>query len=258
MTLLLCLFLLVLPHSGHAEEQPAEIFSGIRYGVLLEPLSDGITAVCAVNTLDKGAQWFLLKAQGSMNEFLGTIETAFYMVSSIKASPDDRYLAVLSVGEGHPLVEVIDLPQLLSQHQYTVLHTINPYPGVAYLKGWQGTELQIASDMLLTRRDPATGDVPEEFMLVDDEVFGLDVVTGVIRGVSEGAKNPAKNYSRILMDHQADESKKAQALTGLLGLEQHDLAVEELFKIIEHEDDAERIIKLLEIVEELRQQAASQ
>lgn len=231
---------------------------GARYGILLEPLPNGISAIGVVNSSPDGAQWFWLNAPGSgMNESLGTVETAFSLVSSLKVSPDGRYLAVLSVGEGHPIIEVVDLLELLNRQQYTVLHAINPYPGVAYLEGWQGMELQIGSDMLLTHRDPVTNDVPEQFMLLGDEIFGLNVVTGVIRGVSEGAKSPAKHYARVLMDQQADEHSKTQALTGLLSLKEHDLTEEDFFKMLEQEDDPEHIIKLLEAIEQLRQKSVS-
>ena len=255
-TLLLLLFLLLV--SWEAQAQSADMLSGAHYGILIESLGNGDSGLCVVNSSD-GAQWFWLNAPHSgMNEPLGTIDVAFFLVDSMKASPDGRYLAVMSVGEGHPVIEVVDLPQLLKQQQYTVLHSINPYPGVAYLERWQGTELHIASDMLLTHRDPVTGDVPENFMLAGDEIFGLNLVTGAIRGVSEGAKSPAQHYSRILMDPLANESSKMQALTGLLSLEQHELTVGDVFNIIEQEDDPERLIKLLELVEQLRQQSATE
>ncbi len=231
---------------------------GVQHGILIEPFEDSDSGLCAVSSSD-GAHWFWLNARNSgMNESLGIFETAFHLVDSIKASPDGRYLAVMSVGEGHPIIEVVDLPQLLNQQQYTVLHSINPYPGVANIEGWQGAELQIASDILLTHRDPVTGDVPEKFMLVGDEVFGFNAATGAIRGVSEGAQSPAKHYARILTDPQADEGSKMQALTGLLNLEQNELTIEDIFKMIEQEDDPQRLIKLLDIVEQIRQKTEQQ
>jgi len=253
----LLLLLFLVPASWEAQAQPADMPFGAQYGILIEPLGNGDSGLCAVNSAD-GAQWFWLNAPHSgMNEPLGTIEAAFFLVDSIKASPDGRYLAVMSVGEGHPIIEVVDLPQLLRQRQYTVLHSINPYPGVAYLEVWQGAELHITSDMLLTHQDPVTGDVPENFMLAGDEVFALNVVTGAIRGVSEGAASPAKHYSGILTDPLADDGSKMQALTGLLSLENHELSIEDLFKIIEQEENPERLIKLLEVIEQLRQQSAT-
>jgi hypothetical protein len=94
-------------------------------------------------------------------------------------------------------------------------------------------------------------------MLLSDEIFGLNVVTGAIRGVSEGAQSPSKHYAGVLMDQQADEQSKMQALTGLLSLKQHDLTEEDFFNMLEQEDDPEHIIKLLEAIEQLRQKSAS-
>ena len=96
------------------------------YGVIVEPLPSltGVkTALCVINTQNEGAQWFVLG--GGINKHLGGIEAAFYIVSSVSVSPDGQYAAVVSVGEGHPILEAIDVRKLLDQNTYTVLHSIN-------------------------------------------------------------------------------------------------------------------------------------
>lgn len=152
------------------------------------------------------------------------------------------------------MLEAIDLRKLLNQNTYTVLHSINPYPGIIQFEGWEGAELHVASDMLLTGRDPQTGDIPEDLMLATDEVFALNVLTGMVRGVSEGAQNPAKHYANVLMSPQTTDSEKGLAVSGLLQLETIELTVDDLMKILEQERNSERILKLLEAVEKVRQQ----
>jgi len=187
-----------------------------------------------------------------MNERIGSISAASGLISDIKAAPDGKYAAVLSVGEGHPILEVIDLPKLLQEKTYTVLHKIDPYPGVIEIRSWNGVRLQVSSDMLLTYRDKTDGRVPEDLRLSWQETFALDVLTGDISGISEGAKNPAEHYSRVLMDQQTSEAEKDTALSKLLASGSDDMAISFLLKILDKEQDPKRIIKLLEEIDKLR------
>jgi hypothetical protein len=108
--------------------------------------------------------------------------------------------------------------------------------------------------MLLTGRDPQTGDIAEDMALAADEVFALNMLTGMIRAVSEGAQNPSKHYANVLMNPQTSENEKGLAASGLLQLKTIDLTVDDLMKILEQERNSERILKLLEAVEKVRQQ----
>lgn len=219
-------------------------------GLVLAPLDPSTTLCVISNMAEDEPQWFLLKTDG--NTWFGSLEAAFNQIVAMKASTDGRFLAVLSVGEGHPLLEVIDLRKLLSEQQYTVLHEIDPYPGVIAIQEWQGNDLHVNCDMLLTRRDPKTGRVPSEWMLTASEVFAMNVLTGQISGISEGAKNPAQHYAKILLDQSANDTQKDQALANVLSLNAGDLPIAELMKMLEHEQDPKRILKILEEIEKLR------
>lgn len=248
-----------------ASQSPAqinqELLVNIR-GVLFEPLqnvsrnnqrlADGAT-LCVINTQNEGPQWFLLNTQGiGINEQLGFISASLGLINSIKASPDGRYLAVVSIGEGHPMLEVIDLPQLLQTKSYRVLQSVDPYPGSIEIQEWKGSQLYIQSDMLLTERDAQTRRVPSEYALSWQETFALNVVSGGITGISEGAKNPFEHYTQILLNQQASELEKDVALAKLFSLDHGELTLAIIVKLLEHEQDPKRINKLLDHLSKLR------
>lgn len=255
------MFALLIGTSQASAQINQELLVNIR-GVLFEPLHNvrkdnrplaENATLCVINTQNEGAQWFLLNTVGvGVNEQLGTISASLQTINSINASPDGQYLAVSSVGEGHPLLEIVDLPQLLQQKIYQPVQTIDPYPGFVEIQEWKGNQLYIKSDMLLTEMDSESGRVPDEYALSWQEIFALNPVTGAITGISEGAKNPAEHYTQILLNQQASELEKDVALAKLLSLEQKELTLSKLIQLLEQEQDPKRINKLLDQIGKLR------
>ncbi len=219
-------------------------------GVIFESLPSSDATLCVINLRDAEPQWFLLNSTG--NTPLGALSAAFGYVNTIKASPDGRYLAVISVGEGHPMLEIIELSKLIQQRAYLVVQHIDPYPGVISLEAWEGLQVHVRSNMLLTRLDKSTGRVPDSMVLGWEETFALSVLTGEITGISEGAKNPAAHYASVLLDENASEAQKDAALTQLLNAHSGELAVTELINVLEHEHDPKRINKILDEISKLQ------
>jgi len=148
-------------------------------GVLLQSIGNE-ELLCVINTEDEnGAYWFILKDMGH-SRAIGSSLSCLLLVDQILPSPDHRYLAVVSVGEGHPIAEVIDLEKLRLQSKYVVLQEIDPYPGVVSLDRWEGSYLIVISNMPLTQRKE-DGRVDPDFILPKDEAFSLDVATGEIK-----------------------------------------------------------------------------
>jgi hypothetical protein len=155
-------------------------------GVLLHSIGNE-ELLCVINTEDEnGAYWFILKDMGRSRE-LGSNLSCLYQVDHILPSPDNRYLAVLSVGEGHPMAEVIDLEKLRLQSKYVVLQTIDPYPGIVSIERWDGAYLIVNSNMPLTLRKE-DGRVDLDLILSKDEAFSLDVATGEIKSSTSAKK----------------------------------------------------------------------
>lgn len=115
-----------------------------------------------LNLSDHSQPWYLLDGpSGSVS--LGEQLAGFYQVHALSVSPDQRYLAVLSAAEGHPLVEVFDLPALLQQQSQTPLYQLNPYPGAIELIGWQQQSLLVASNVPLDQLQQEAPDASMQF-----------------------------------------------------------------------------------------------
>ncbi|GAK61369.1 C4-type Zn-finger protein [Candidatus Vecturithrix granuli] len=252
---------MLLSASSSSAQINQELLVNIR-GILFEPLqnvsrgnqrlAEGAT-LCVINTQNEGPQWFLLNTDSiGVNEQLGSISASLALITSIKASPDGQYLAVVSVGEGHPILEVVNLPQLLQIKSYQVLQTIDPYPGSLEIQEWKDGQLYVKSDVLLTEMDKKSGRVPSEYDLSWQETFALNVISGKITGISEGAKNPVEHYTQILLNQQTSELEKDVALAKLLSLGQGELTLSTLIKLLEQEQNPKRINKLLDQISILR------
>lgn len=141
-------------------------------------LTSRVSESCSLLVQDKGLEsdtcWSL--ACESRNAVdLGCGLAAFHAVGALAPSPDGRWLGVVSVGEGHPILEVVDLKSLLGGQGYQVLTTINPYPGTINLQGWTDSALLVTSDMPLPELPLAEGDSdPASRMLPSQQVFALE------------------------------------------------------------------------------------
>ncbi len=145
---------------------------------MTERLSDHCELVVRVGE-DSESCWSQVCASTAQRD-LGCDLSAMRQVVTVSASPDRKWLAVLSVGEGHPMLEVVALDALLEQREYRVMTTINPYPGTIGLADWQDGELHVVSDMPLSELPLASGD-PMARMSDTDDVYALDLATWKIR-----------------------------------------------------------------------------
>ncbi len=240
------LVLICLCFSVHASAQTT-----IPAGIIFEALPGSNTTIGVLNTSNAGPQWFLLKGEG--NQHIGSISPGFNIITNLKSSENGQYLAVMSIGEGHPVIDVIDANQLLLKKTYQVVQHLDPYPGTILLDAWNGMTLLVKSDMLLTERDAKTGRVSSDMTLSWQETFSLNVVTGQISGVSDGAKNPAEHYTKILMDPKSSDAAKDVALGKIMALHSEALTTQYLLKVLDQEKDPKRINRLLDLLKKVRE-----
>lgn len=104
---------------------------------------------------------------------LGCDLSAMRRWSDWALSPDRRWLAVVSVGEGHPILELVDLDELRSGRGYRAHYSLNPFPGRLWLAGWREGRLQLVSDMPLAEW-PLDPDTAVERMPTQEQWFALD------------------------------------------------------------------------------------
>lgn len=160
-----------------------ESFLGLE-GVELFRLTDGRVLCVVSGGADAQAPWFIL-ARGGECRKIGENLAAMHRVVKVKASSDQNLLAVISAGEGHPVLEVASLPDLLAEGKLRVLREIDPYPGGIEVVGWEGRKLIVESGMPLdwplaaNGRVATTGD-PLLVMLKSPARFSLDTDSGRI------------------------------------------------------------------------------
>lgn len=135
-----------------------------------------------INTdYETGAYWFLIKGVAG-NRAIGNNLSRLAEVHQLLASSDGKYLAVLSVGEGHPMVEIIDLPKLLAKNEYTALHVVDPYPGTLGIDRWEGAKLIIDSTVPLHLRKE-DGRVDSDLLFPEARKFALNMPAGTIEAL---------------------------------------------------------------------------
>jgi hypothetical protein len=116
----------------------------------LAPLQAALADSCVLEAdarRDGTPACWRLRCAASPPRELACDVTALHQIVSIEASPDQRHLAVMTVGEGHPILEVVALQALITQGEYAVACTLNPYPGTIWVSGWQPGGLHIGSDV---------------------------------------------------------------------------------------------------------------
>lgn len=104
---------------------------------------------------------------------LGCDLSAMRRWSDWALSPDRRWLAVVSVGEGHPILELVDVDALRNGRGYRADYSLNPFPGRLWLAGWRDGRLQLVSDMPLAEW-PLDPDTAVERMPTQEQWFALD------------------------------------------------------------------------------------
>lgn len=112
--------------------------------------------LCALNG-DSGPNWFVFTGC----EDIMTIDPpeTERIVESLSASPSGRYMAILSSGEGHPVLGLFMTDKLDYGETPEINKTFNPYPGDITFLRWEEETLLFESNYPfdLDRRQP----VPE-------------------------------------------------------------------------------------------------
>lgn len=147
--------------------------------ILVECLPEqaGGGRLMVVNLGEDAAHWYLLE-EGRARQ-LAPPPVSMLMVDSVAASRDGRFAAVISVGEGHPVLDVLDLARALDgEHGDRALATVNPYPGWIALDGWKDGAIQVRSDRPLPDCCDSSGAFRGETFLDPPQVFQLDPLTG--------------------------------------------------------------------------------
>lgn len=133
-----------------------------------------------MKTVDAGetwpGPWWFLPANETEWKSL-KIANAMSHLQNVSISPNRKYLALVTRGEGHPILKVFTLEDLLAG-EVIEMAVIDPYPGDLTIAGWQNHKLHLRSIMALDDlnedgrvREPGTMlDEPVSFFLNPETV----------------------------------------------------------------------------------------
>jgi len=149
-------------------------------GPLLVRVSESTKVLVWDRGYESGSCWFVAHGSDDVQE-LGCGLAGMHQVSAVVPSPDRRWLAVVSAGEGHPLLEVVDLQDLVASRTYRVVTEIEPYPGAVGIERWNETGLVVSSDMPLDRLPLPEGADVAEHMFRRQRRFIVELETWQVR-----------------------------------------------------------------------------
>jgi hypothetical protein len=207
------------PCDGGSQILPSQL---LPYHILWEQL-DADSALMVLNSdpmVWRGStviQWKLItKSEGARD--LGDVALCMGAPAILDASPDRKYLAVISAGEGHPCLEVLDLAALLEgQGSHEVYHAPNVDMGTISLDGWQGDTLLVRSDLLLTLElDPKEGSVWNDFPFDEEQSYAIEVPSGRITALGKDAKDPVHYFAGRLASQDEYERESAVRALGFI------------------------------------------
>lgn len=199
-TRLLCLlfaFFVVSPFSRPAQSAVfADTFESVdRHGDCVR-LSDGRN-LC-VRTDEEGISHWSLHRTGDVEAQDLSPATAMARVAEFQISPSGVYIAVVSVGEGHPILDVFEVAAVLAGESAEPKFSINPYPGSVSIKDWSGDTLLVNCDMPLTLAEDRRRDF--ELMFDDMETFSVAVPSGDVQAVSETAATTVTTLEGVVIE----------------------------------------------------------
>jgi hypothetical protein len=100
------------------------------------PGDDADARLCVIGT-ESGAEWFVFGDGPLPRKLFKVPEISLSQVARLDLSP--RYLAVISVGEGHPMLDILDWPAMREERLSEVVYSFNPYPHLLDSMGWQSS-----------------------------------------------------------------------------------------------------------------------
>jgi hypothetical protein len=102
---------------------------------------------------DEAAACWRLDCLDAQPKALGCDLTALHQVVEVLIDPSGKWMAVTTVGEGHPILEIVPIQDWLGGKDYRAQCSVNPYPGTFDIDGWKAGGLRLSSDVDLSIAD---------------------------------------------------------------------------------------------------------
>jgi hypothetical protein len=162
-TLVLCSLLLLPLMLGACKPKPLS-WTELSNVHIVDMHAPEREAVVVIADDQRGLLWYHATANQNLDAMINPPEPSLERIEQLSVSDDDRWLAVISVGEGHPVVDVFDLravlttPQNAEPQPLKAIAAINPYPGRVSIDSWKDGVLRLRSDVNLDQIRQNSGD----------------------------------------------------------------------------------------------------
>ena len=199
-------------------------------------------------------RWFILNSSGDAQE-VEPPARFFARFHGMLASADGRFLAIQSSGEGHPAIDIIDLPHFIKSGQTRSVGAMTTYPGYLRMAHWENGGLYFTSDMLCLPIAGSWGNPDVDYFnftieLPESKMFVFNPDTGMIKAVSKELADPVNFFGNLLLDPDHDLRQREIGTAGLLKLGGKG-GVPFLKRALKIETDKEQILWLKDAIEYL-------
>lgn len=113
--------------------------------------------------------WKTLDLQASMSQ-----------LSQASVSPDGKHLVLVTRGEGHPILDVLDWPKVLSGRRVEPKLSVDPYPGWIEILAFREGKLAVRSDAPLDDPKWREASTSQWKLLQSLHIFLLDPAKGTL------------------------------------------------------------------------------
>jgi hypothetical protein len=110
------------------------------------------------------------------------IRASMSQLSQAVVSPDGKYLVLVTRGEGHPILDVLDWPKAVSGRRVEPGLSVDPYPGWVEIIGPRDGKVAVKSDAPLDDPKWSQTSPARRKLLPKTRVFLLDPASGVFEG----------------------------------------------------------------------------
>lgn len=179
--------------------------------------------ICVLSSEGFEPVWYLL-FDGGLPQRLDKIPDSMMSVYHIRVSPSQQFMAITSAGEGHPLINVVELSSLLQQQSPQTLVELNPYPGSINFIRWESKasveRLIVESDRLLTEQNQD---------VYSWQKFAIELPSGKKTALSSELQQLIPYYVKLLRKPENSADEIIEILVSLATTDDRKLLLQQAF-----------------------------
>jgi len=165
------------PERAHRSKQTDNTNPDYQHTRCAASMHNKKRTLCAQNEQETASiRWWHTDANGTKHRLVSEINNGeqIAQITDFEVDRNWRYVAIISVEEGHPFLAIYDLSKWIATgKQATAIYALNPYPGGLYMSGWGNNQLlhaltydqnglRFSTDGPITAKESASGSWPRQ------------------------------------------------------------------------------------------------